>query len=75
METNPTRTKGTPKIKPNTFANRIVEMSRAPLKNKSAREITNSLKIKKSNADERSRWAEKFSIEKVKTAIKRVKLC
>lgn len=42
LKPSPTRTKGTPKIKPNTFANLIVEMSRARLDKKSAREVTSS---------------------------------
>jgi len=74
LEPNPTRTKVTPKIKSNTFANRIVEMSRAPIDKKSAREVTISLKIKKSNAENVVRVAEKFSIEELQTAIKSVKL-
>lgn len=49
-------------------------MSIAPLDKKSAREVNINLKIKKWNAEERSRWAENFSIEEVQTAIKSVKL-
>jgi len=73
LNPNPTRAKTAPKIKPDEFANRIVEMTRATMDKETARKITMSLKTKKREAMDKSKWAENFNSKEVQIALKSVK--
>ncbi|KAL4154377.1 hypothetical protein QTP88_000254 [Uroleucon formosanum] len=73
LDPNPTRTKTAPKIKPDEFANRIVEMTRATIDKETARKVTMNLKTKKREAMDKSKWAENFNSEEVQIALKSVK--
>jgi len=65
LDPNPTRTKTAPKIKPDEFVNRIVEMTRATMDKEIANKVTMSLKTKKRETMDKSKWAENFNSEEV----------
>lgn len=56
---------GEPEIKPNAFANRLIETSRAKIDKDISRKLTMDLKVKKTHAVENSKWADKFTPEEV----------
>ncbi|KAF0699141.1 Uncharacterized protein FWK35_00035076, partial [Aphis craccivora] len=70
LDSNPTRTKSILKIKPDEFANRIIEMTRATMDKETARKVIMNLKTKKREATDRSKWAENFFSEEVQIALK-----
>ncbi|KAF0767603.1 Uncharacterized protein FWK35_00011819, partial [Aphis craccivora] len=74
LDPSQNRGDGEPEIKPNAFANRLIETSRAKIDKDISRKLTMYLKIKKTHAVEKSKWADKFTPEEVQLALKRVKL-
>eukprot|EP00102_Acyrthosiphon_pisum_P015304 XP_008185789.1 PREDICTED: RNA-directed DNA polymerase from mobile element jockey-like [Acyrthosiphon pisum] len=74
LEASKNRGGSEPEIKPNAFANRLIETSRAKIDKDISRKLTMDLKVKKTHAVENSKWADKFTPEKVQLALKRVKL-
>jgi len=66
LDPNPTRTKMAPKIKPDEFSNSIVEMSRATMVKETARKVTMSIKTKKREAIDKSKWERILTLKKKK---------
>jgi hypothetical protein len=74
LDPSQNRSGGEPEIKPNAFANRLIETSRAKIDKDISRKLTMDLKVKKTHAVENSKWAYKFTPEEVQLALKHVKL-
>jgi len=73
IDPNNKRKKHNTEIKPNAFANRIIELSRAKIDNKYRTKVKTELRESKRNAEPKSTFARDFTDTEITTAIKCMK--